>query len=79
MGKCVFIRLSCPSADQLRTLIDQLWRRNCDVIEHFLNNGFSVSQAAGNENETQLLESFQYYQVVGLVQIPSLRSSPSYN
>ncbi|OTA89992.1 hypothetical protein M434DRAFT_398311 [Hypoxylon sp. CO27-5] len=43
------------------TLIDQLWRNNCDVVDRFLHNAFCLGQAT--QNGTGLLESFQYYSV----------------
>ncbi|KAI1119481.1 hypothetical protein F5Y14DRAFT_395473 [Nemania sp. NC0429] len=42
------------------TLIDQLWRQNCDVVARFLNNKFTTWQATTN-NKTATLPSFQYY------------------
>ncbi|KAI1387740.1 uncharacterized protein F4822DRAFT_291359 [Hypoxylon trugodes] len=43
------------------TLIDQLWRNNCDLVEQFLGNAFSVAQA--EQTSTGTFTSFHYYSV----------------
>ncbi|KAI1493562.1 hypothetical protein F5X96DRAFT_687402 [Biscogniauxia mediterranea] len=43
------------------TLIDQLWRANCDLVNKFLNNTFSVFQAISSD--AVAFDSFQYYSV----------------
>ncbi|KAI5917727.1 hypothetical protein F4810DRAFT_716194 [Camillea tinctor] len=43
------------------TLIDQLWKANCDLVNKFLNNCFSVLQATKGDDEA--LDSFKYYSV----------------
>ncbi|KAI0537857.1 hypothetical protein GGR58DRAFT_470116 [Xylaria digitata] len=43
------------------TLIDQLWKRNCDLVAKFLNNDFSAFQATTGTLEA--IQSFQYYSV----------------
>ncbi|KAI1172043.1 hypothetical protein F4777DRAFT_582327 [Nemania sp. FL0916] len=42
------------------TLIDQLWKQNCDLVARFLNNNFTTWQAITN-NPAATLPSFQYY------------------
>ncbi|KAK5989816.1 hypothetical protein PT974_08077 [Cladobotryum mycophilum] len=42
------------------TLVDQLWTRNCDMVEKFLNTTFIMTQAQGREGS---LESFKYFSV----------------
>ncbi|GAP91543.1 putative TENA THI-4 family protein [Rosellinia necatrix] len=43
------------------TLIDQLWKRNCDLVWKFLNNKFSTFQAEADSPAA--FQSFQYYSV----------------
>ncbi|KAI1639313.1 hypothetical protein F4809DRAFT_657806 [Biscogniauxia mediterranea] len=54
----------CPRNSKLvkdGTLIDQLWRANCDLVNKFLNNTFSVFQAISSD--AVAFDSFQYYSV----------------
>ncbi|KAK8115352.1 hypothetical protein PG999_007421 [Apiospora kogelbergensis] len=43
------------------SLIDRLWRDNCDLVSKFLRNEFCTSQAQQHNDE--LFESSQYYSV----------------
>ena len=44
------------------TLVGQLWRGNCDVVNRFLYNDFSVK--AAQENNEEIDDAFRYYYIV---------------